>query len=532
MKKIKLNGTAEKLKFLKDYNGDWFLFTRDCEIVNDYTEIDGEKYTEAQIDELMNNGELFFCEDCNEYVFEDDVIAIHDWRDNVIKYVCSDCAYNNYECCRDCGNYYEREDMIWTHDGDYICERCYEDNYVTCENCGEVIRYEDAIEGDYGCYFCEDCAPENGNIYQYHEFDDWELFSTPKDNEDTFYIGRELEIDNGKNEQRASECVYENLKAVCMRDGSLNNGFEIVTHPQTFNYIMDNRETIKKTFETLIDCGYESHNAETCGLHFHVTAPKENRDIIVSRLWAILEAYKNEIVRLSRRKDSQLHWCKWLTDERPQKSIQYYYIKNMSKDFTRYLAINNTNRKTIEFRFFRGTLNFDTYMAAVEFINNLYTNALDIKKPLNEITWQVLTQGEYISAYVTEKNIQTDKTIKDDYKKIFQYDCVIEFEIKRMITMLEHKTQKYYKAKLKELNHTKEKELYYAFSHIDNYEMDKISEIKRMLTNKDYKKILDELTPLVSKYIDAASRQGHDTMLKAYCNAKENMYGLEAVLCA
>lgn len=532
MKKIKLNGELLKLKFKKDHDGNYFLFTWNGVIVNDYQEIDGELYTETQIENLLNDGEIFTCEDCGGYFFMDDSYYIEDAN----KYVCSDCR-RDYYYCEDCGNYYTRDGVYYIEDlNNYVCRDCFDSGYYGfCDCCGDCFTTDALHYSDRdGCYYCDDCY-ESDNIYQYHEFDDWREYRIDeKDN--GFLMGSELEIDNGHDESSAAACVYENLNAVCMRDGSLADGFEIVSHPQSYNYIMAHKDALKRTFEDLIDYGYESHNTSTCGLHFHVTAPKENRHEIVSRLWAILEFYKNEIVKLSRRSESQMHWCKWLSDERELKSIEYYHIKGMSKDYTRYLAINDTNPNTIEFRFFRGTLKFETYLAAIQFINNLYTMASDLNIKLQDITWDKLTQGEYINEYVNERGILTTDVIIDNYEAISTYDFYLQLHFKQVFKMLEKKQREFYKEQIERLKATTN--LYDIQSKIEyindeaNNRVKRIRIAKSYVMSKDYTNAFDTIREDMKDYIYRYIHGAKD-MARHYDSIMTNIDKLEEViLCA
>ena len=135
-----------------------------------------------------------------------------------------------------------------------------------------------------------------------------------------------------------------------MSDGSLSNGgFEIISHPQSFNYIMANKDKIKLVWDKLIDLGYVSHDSTHCGLHFHITRPTD--DEIINRLWFILEFYKKEIITLSRRSSGQIEqWCNFLSDmlnDNERKKLKSYeYVKGTNKKVKRYMALNNTNEKT------------------------------------------------------------------------------------------------------------------------------------------------------------------------------------------
>ena len=132
-----------------------------------------------------------------------------------------------------------------------------------------------------------------------------------------------------------------------------------------------------------------------------------------------METYKEEIITLSRRKRSEIDsWCNFLsdkrygTDEKTLKSLDY--IKKNKETSNRYMALNLTNRKTIEFRIFKGTLNYETFMADFEFVYNLTTLASDLSLPIEELTWEkVVSMGKFLPQYVNEHNLHTDKPIID-----------------------------------------------------------------------------------------------------------------------
>jgi hypothetical protein len=52
-------------------------------------------------------------------------------------------------------------------------------------------------------------------------------------------------------------------------DGSLNDGFEIVTHPMTHDWAMEKFPW--EMIEKLRRSGYRSWDTDTCGLHVHAS---------------------------------------------------------------------------------------------------------------------------------------------------------------------------------------------------------------------------------------------------------------------
>ena len=91
------------------------------------------------------------------------------------------------------------------------------------------------------------------------------------------YMGVEPEIDGaGESDSNARRLLNavngEGELVYCKHDGSLDDGFEIVTHPMTLAF-HQTRMPWRIILQEAIDMGYSSHQACTCGLHVHV-----NRD--------------------------------------------------------------------------------------------------------------------------------------------------------------------------------------------------------------------------------------------------------------
>ena len=353
---------------------------------------------------LENNCER--CQDCGEWLFDCDGYYIEGYG-----YICNDCYYNGcYGYCDDCGEYYSSDDL-YEHDGNYYCSSCYENN-----------------------------SGHDGRICCYHEHKG-EFIPFKLDNEkNPYYIGFELEIEHKDNTTRNEEealDILQDLNVVFEEDGSLNDsGFEIISQPQSYNYIMKNKDKIKQVFEKLVNLGYISHNSNNCGLHFHFTRPK-NSDYTINRIWLILETFKNEIQKITRR-NGDAHWCKWLSDNTYNKikALSSDYIKD-HKDGDRYKALNNTNENTIEFRIFKGTLNFETFFADLQLLNNIYKLAKS-NKDLCLITWDELIKGEFINKYIKEKNITSNKIIKDYKLTIDNYNNKLYLQFEKINKLLKN----------------------------------------------------------------------------------------------
>lgn len=183
------------------------------------------------------------------------------------------------------------------------------------------------------------------------------------DHHDRLY-GIELEIELAncadlhsgiRSEETASKIKFiaENFGIDCYscRDGSLQNGLEIVTAPRTLDEIYSRRGEIRAGLKNIVKLGGRSHDTSTCGLHVHVS-----RDLLTSnvqqRLRSFLRTNKKHYLKISRRsEDSWDRWC-----------------STSARGSTRYRAINETPN-TLEFRIFRGTLKPETFFAAIELVD-------------------------------------------------------------------------------------------------------------------------------------------------------------------
>lgn len=200
------------------------------------------------------------------------------------------------------------------------------------------------------------------------------------------FYGVELEVDAGGQRDDISEPTIKllNEEVYAMRDGSLENGFEIVTHPHTEDALYN--MNWEETFKYLVKQGYRSHDINTCGLHLHC-----NRSIFganesdiknnVSKLMWFVENNRREFVKLSRREIQHINrWARFYSDEVGEtlgfyKNIYEDYNRSSSHD-DRYKAINLCKKRTIEFRLMRGTLNIDTFLATLDVLITISKNAM------------------------------------------------------------------------------------------------------------------------------------------------------------
>lgn len=366
--------------------------------------IEGEQY---EIDDRILCQDCYdsygTCDHCESMQLYDDMVNLEDSRGNDITY-CQDCFDDHGFSCSDCGDNHLNRDRIETNNGDNICQNCYEDNYFTCDNCGEVY-HADSYCGDG---YCEDCyhneeeeEENNDYIHGYHYKPRSVFHRVAK--EEKLYIGIELEVE-GDNDyaEELSELSNNEQLFWLEHDSSLNNGFELVTHPSTLEYYMT-QFPIEQISKGLADNGFKSHNTDTCGLHIHVGKKLlTNTDQIKMGLFVGFNADKLKVLG---RRDYN-HYCH-------KKEIEKGNLQAAKYSPSRYEAINFTNDNTVEFRFFKGTLKHSTILASIQFVHSLVKfckgNGFPtiIKPCWNEYCDFIKGKKEYFTLveYLTFKNI-------------------------------------------------------------------------------------------------------------------------------
>ena len=312
------------------------------------------------------------CSICGETYPEFEDVSMGD------KHLCYNCGVIHTVVCRRCGKRIWRNDAI---DED-LCESCYNEAYVRCCDCGEVILYEDAFythddEDSREYPYCTCCYPSHEADVAIHDY-----YYKP---EPIFYgdgkrfYGIELEIDEGGELESSAQGLLDIAnsdceKIYCKHDGSLDAGFEIVSHPMTLDYHI-NEMPWEKVMQRAIRSGYLSHQAVTCGWHCHISRSGlgdtyEEQECAIAKILYFYEKFWDEILRFSRRTPGQAErWARRYGGgvDTPKKTLEHA----KSSNFGRYMAVNLENANTVEMRIFRGTLKYSTFIATLQFVDEI-----------------------------------------------------------------------------------------------------------------------------------------------------------------
>jgi hypothetical protein len=201
-------------------------------------------------------------------------------------------------------------------------------------------------------------------------------------------------------------------RAYMKDDGSLSDGFEIVTHPHTLSDYQTefNWDFIPKLKRE----GFRSWNTDTCGLHVHVSrtafgegnimwnTPNNQRDQLILRRQAhelrfmkLIYDNQRQVERIAGRSGNS-----YATFQDKGKLIPKLKYGNQSSG--RYSAINTENDATLEVRVFKGSLRKERVLSALEFVTASveYTRSLKVTANNQALSWLRFT------AYVSD-NMET-----------------------------------------------------------------------------------------------------------------------------
>ena len=369
----------------------------------------------------MTDTERDICSVCTTENDVDDLITTE--YDSL---VCGDCVTT----CERCDSVGSINDSFHTVDGNDIwCESCTERRAHWCERCEEYDsgssfyisdRQESWCEGcaDAAAYWCDDCDEYNADgcdrcsgepvsddgirlIHDYSYRPD-AIFHSTKDDERLFF-GIEIEVE-AKDDLRGSAEYAQQLEQIDLaylkHDGSLNEGFEIVTHPMSHDFFKNNAQEFFAIMEGLRSqqgIRVKSWDTRTCGLHIHISRTGFSGGAHMHRFLNLVYSNPDFYSTLAGRTSDQ--WAKFTDIYQRQYAMNsdgdripdtfnggYQIISKRTfmhkldsrRNSDRYSAVNTLNRETLEMRIFRGSVNSDTIKsqldlahASVEYTRNL-----------------------------------------------------------------------------------------------------------------------------------------------------------------
>lgn len=244
-----------------------------------------------------------------------------------------------------------------------VCNKCFaEFNGFRCHSC-DGIYLGDEYDANYRvCIYCakgfkNDDENDKIHIHNYF-FKPYPIFHKI-DDEKELYMGVELEIGGNKNVENVNlfASKFENDFFYIKKDRSIPKyGCEIVSYPATLEYHKSEKSKWKEILNGAIKLGFKSFDINNCGIHIHI-----NKNYLTNLEISKLDCFVNKnhelFTNFARR-----------TSKYSSFLCKPYYLYGKQLNVNRHCAVNLCNQHTIEFRIFKGTLNYNSFISILELI--------------------------------------------------------------------------------------------------------------------------------------------------------------------
>ncbi len=260
-----------------------------------------------------------------------------------------------------------------------ICGNCRNDGFWLCEDCDGWSRV--GTECGNGCHDpgacdCADCADDE-DVTEYHQLVH-EYSYKPRPvfhGSGPLYLGPEIEV--AIPDYRDDECAriavtHLGSLGYLKADTSIGHGFEIVTHPMSYEWALAHFPW--RMLAELHHAGCAA--TDETGLHIHVSRAGFSSTCHTYRWMKFIYRNQHQVTALAGRTSAQ--WARFSEDDRRA-------VKDYAKGATgdRYRAINTNNTDTFELRIFASSLDpqrvralFGFAAASVEYTRGLTVDAI------------------------------------------------------------------------------------------------------------------------------------------------------------
>jgi hypothetical protein len=347
------NGESSKL---------YYYLETQSEVNDHMRDLLSEPNSRSEIIQLINNAwKVKRCADCEEWELYDDLKGTY--QDTQ---VCRTCIDESYQYISRYESYVSSDDIrsAISATGNDIDIHCDDSNYSYNDR---MDRY---VHDDYECdeyeYRYERCQDSDEVLTEYHAHkNSFRPISSTWTDINKRFFGIELEVEVSNTQRldvvhRINDVVNEGKigqRCFFEKDGSLSYGFEIITQPMG----LDNHKEFWNWLNTDTKKDLLSHKTTTCGLHIHVSRQHLSK-LQLAKIVTFVNSPDNKplIVAIARRYGTNYA------------SMASKKLGSAWKcQYDRRESVNLQPDKTIEFRLFRGSLKYESVMAAIEFCNTL-----------------------------------------------------------------------------------------------------------------------------------------------------------------
>ena len=268
-------------------------------------------------------------------------------------------------------------------------------------------------------------------IYQFNYVPKYIKHFMPGESEDTtLLLGAEIEVGGNNNISSDNDKNSTVKKCIQIMNGSDSDEENLIysTHDSTVQIEFDtmpcslefhkNKMNYREMFEYLDKEGYKGHDCKTAGLHIHANRnylgkSRISQELVISKILYILEKFNEEICVIARRDND---YSEFVGSKKEEDSLVELYGKY--KDHGKRAALNLQHKDTIEFRMFRSTLKYETFILTLEFVKDIidFAKSASIEE-IELIKWADLMQlfSPALRGYYTERyNKQYKKAMNED----------------------------------------------------------------------------------------------------------------------
>lgn len=278
---------------------------------------------------------------------------------------------------------------------------------VSTLNADEIARASNLISTDsnsisfssnnseWNMEFLDSLNHSKTYIHQFNYVPKYIKHFMPGESEDTtLLLGAEIEVGGNNNISSDNNKNSTVKKCIQIMNGSDSDEENLIysTHDSTVQIEFDtmpcslefhkNKMNYREMFEYLDKEGYKGHDCETAGLHIHANRSylgksRISQELVISKILYILEKFNDEICVIARRDNE---YSEFVGSKKEENSLVELYGKY--KDHGKRAALNLQHKDTIEFRMFRSTLKYETFILTLEFVKDIidYAKSVDIEE--------------------------------------------------------------------------------------------------------------------------------------------------------
>ena len=327
------------------------------------------------------------------------------------------------------------------------------DKAPRCLCCGKKLTFKQFLNSQY---LCDKHFTNKDSVSGYHtgKCNGFKMLSLDgEDLQGIQYYGFELEVNISCGDNMYNNfCSYKNNYVAYIkelmgdivnsveRDGSVDNGFEIVSNAMTMAYFKSNQT--QRKLKLLMDFlnRVKLNYGGGCGFHIHTTRTTKLQDNYnIAKLNVLVETFREELKKLSNRVN--FSYCNFINV--PYNTTDYM-LKRQDED--RYLVINNQNSETVELRLFKSSTDLTTINAYL----SIYEKMIDYAKSDKfNITLKQFLGTKQLKEYATSKGIDfsVNKKVVDISSKVEE----LERKRKERINVLREKIKKAIKKEISAL---------------------------------------------------------------------------------